>query len=662
VVKIKVIAVSAGKSPSTVLAATYTIDYYQTGTPTFSPGAGTYDAPQSVYINHDAGSTVYYTTDGSDPKLYGTVYDDGPPAVPIDVTASTANPIRAYASLAGYSDSAEATASYIINPAVTGVSPNAASNSETNLFVSIYGARFTAGTTVTFTYGTSTIYPTSMVVVDDTKITCQVDLSGATPAYWNVNVTNPDTGSATLLTGFRIYADPTGVASWWKLSGDPNDYMGVNDGTASGGITYTTDRLGTTNGAAANSSMSEYIQATAVGLPTGSSSRTMMGWFRIDTLHTGENFLFGYGMSGTMFKLYVNSLTNRLTLSEGSDIITGNTVLTPNRWYHAAVTYDQTIGTATLYLDGAIEGTASVTLGTPVSGGTYLFKVPVLFGYLNGALDDVMVLNTVMTQAQVQAVAANGGYLLPPTGLQTWGGASYVYITWDATLNATGYDVYRSTALLTGYTQINTGTVTDTNYTDDTATPGVIYFYKVQAKNTAMTSDLTKAEAGFIGTVTTWTEGFEWGFAGFWDTPGVFTGSAGALFTGTDPVQMNGYSCMKLTSPSTACTGGCGFNESLKLTVTFGTPITLFSMSMYYIYTPGTDAGGNFSVYVNNTDPASAPATGLVPFKEQLKTGGWWQRNLYYLGDHDVNSITLIFYDITDTVEFDADQLVLYFK
>jgi phage-related tail fiber protein len=118
---------------------------------------------------------------------------------------------------------------------------------------------------------------------------------------------------------------------------------------------------------------------------------------------------------------------------------------------------------------------------------------------------------------------------------------------------------------------------------------------------------------------------------------------------------------MKLTS-STSCTGGCGFGESLTLTVTFGTPISVFNLSMYYIFTPGVDAGGNFSVYINNTNPASDPVTGLVPFKETLRTGGWWQRTLSYLGDHDVNTITLVFYDLTDTVEFDTDQLKINYR
>lgn len=657
VVKIKAIAVSSGKCPSTVITATYIIDYYQVGTPTFSvdPATGPFDTPQSVTINHDAGSSVYYTTNGDDPLLFGSLYDDTP------ISVSDTMTINAYAIASGWIDSAVVTGNFLINPAIASINANAASNSETNLFVSINGERFKAGATVALTDGVSTINGTSVNVVDASKITCYVNLSGASTGYWNVNVTNTDTGTATLLTGFRIYADPTGIASWWKLNGDETDSMGVNDGTITGSITYTSDRFGTASGAAVNSTMVSYISATATGLPTGSASRTMMGWFRADSLGAIDSFLFGYGSGTNSCKLYISNIGNRLTFSDnGMDIIAGMTYLQSGRWYHAAVTYDQSIGTVTLYLDGAVEGTTYTTLSTPVSGQMYMFKAGSPTPYLAGALDDVMVLNTAMTQAEVKAVAANSGYLLPPTGLQTWGGASYVYLSWDASLNATEYDVFRSSGLFSTYTQINTGTVTDTNYTDNSVTPGVIYYYKVRAKNAAMTSDLTKAEAGFIGTYTTLTEGFEWLFQAWWDTP-VYTGSTTVVFTSTDPSQAYGNSCMKLTS-ATSCTGGCGFTESLALTVTFGTPISLFNLSMYYIFTPGVDAGGNFSVYINNTDPASDPVTGLVPFKETLRTGGWWQRTLYYLGDHDVNTITLVFYDLTDTVEFDADQLKINYK
>jgi len=662
VVKITAIAVASGKSDSVPLAATYTIDYYQTGTPTFSVPAGSHDEPQSVTISHDPGSTLIYTLDGSDPT------DPMNPNLQTDVNnpviaVDSSMVLTAYAVMSGWRDSEVASASYIINPGIDYINPNAASNNETSLSVLIRGERFDPAATVSLTDGVSTISPLTTSWMDSTALQCTFDLTGATAGYWSLAVTNPDTGTATLVDGFRMYEDPAGIVSWWKLDGDATDSAGPNDGNNSGAVTYALDRFGAAGGAAVNSSMSDYIQATATGLPTGSSPRTMMGWFRIDAMHTGENFLFGYGTGTKYFKIYVNSLTNRLVLSEdGMDILAGTTALTTGRWYHVAATYDGT--TAQLYLDGMAEGSTAATFATSAFA-MYLFKVGALFPWLNGALDDVMVLSTVLSQSEVQQVAANGGYLLPPVNLQ----ASKTYVTqivltWNPMLNATGYDVFRSTSLLGTYTQINAGAVTDATYTDAAVSAGTLYYYKVRAVNSATSSDLTKAEVGYTyGTLTTLTEGFEWTIASWWDvspTQPVVTGSTGASF-GSTPPQYDGYSQMTVAS-STTCTGGCGHTESLALTKTFAAPISYFTLSLYYIFTPGADVGGNFSVYVNNIDPSDDPAYGLAPFAQELKTGGWWQRNLFYMGDNDIDSVTIIFYDLTDTAEFNVDLLKLNYK
>lgn len=664
VVKITAIAVSTGKCDSIPLTVTYTIDYYQTGTPTFSvnPADGPFDTPQSVIISHDPGSTLIYTLDGSDPtdpmnpNLQTTV------STPIiDVSETTV--ITAYAIMSGWRDSAVYSGTFVINPSIDYIDPNAVSNSESNLSALIRGARFDPAATVSLNYGASRIDALTTSWVDSTALQCTFDLTGATTGYWSVTVTNPE-GTTTLVDGFRIYTEPAGIVSWWKLNSNALDSVGPNEGTNSGGVSYTADRFGTAGSAAVNSSMSDYIDATATGLPAGSSPRTMMGWFRLDFIHTGENFLFGYGNGTKYFKIFVNSLTNRLVLSDdGADIVTGNTVLTTGRWYHVAATYDGT--TAKLYLDGMIEGSADATFATSTTA-MYLFKVDALFPWLNGALDDVMVLNTTLTQAEVQQVTANGGYLLPPVNLQaskTF--VNQIVLTWDPVLDATDYDVYRETSLAGAFvTPLNVSPITDATYTDTDISPSTLYFYKVRARNAARTSALTKAEVGYTtGTLTTLTEGFEWVFASWWDiapTQPVVTGSTGASF-GTTPAQYDGNSQMTVAS-ATACTGGCNYTESLALTKTFGTPISYFTLSLYYIYTPGTDVGGNFSVYVNNVDPSDDPANGLVPFAQPLITGGWRQRNLFYIGNNDINSITIIFYDITDTAEFNADLLRLNYK
>jgi sugar lactone lactonase YvrE len=82
-------------------------------TPTFSPVAGTYTGAQSVKImDGTTNSNIYYTTDGSIPTTRSTQY-----AGAISVSASET--INAIAVAPGYTESAVASAAYVINQPVT---------------------------------------------------------------------------------------------------------------------------------------------------------------------------------------------------------------------------------------------------------------------------------------------------------------------------------------------------------------------------------------------------------------------------------------------------------------------------------------------------------------------------------------------------------------
>jgi len=78
-------------------------------TPTFSPAAGSYEGTQNVTISSTSGATIYYTTDGTDPKTSGTKQTY---SAAISVAADMT--IKAYATLTNYDDSDVATAAYTI--------------------------------------------------------------------------------------------------------------------------------------------------------------------------------------------------------------------------------------------------------------------------------------------------------------------------------------------------------------------------------------------------------------------------------------------------------------------------------------------------------------------------------------------------------------------
>jgi hypothetical protein len=79
-----------------------------TGTPTFSPAAGTYSSAQSVKLTDaTAGAVIYYTTNGSTPTTSSTKYTAA-------IAVSSTETIKAIAVAPGYTASAVASATYTI--------------------------------------------------------------------------------------------------------------------------------------------------------------------------------------------------------------------------------------------------------------------------------------------------------------------------------------------------------------------------------------------------------------------------------------------------------------------------------------------------------------------------------------------------------------------
>jgi sugar lactone lactonase YvrE len=105
---IQAYATETGYQQSNYSYANYTLNLPLAPQPVISPGAGNYVGVQSVTITDSApGATIYYTTNESLPTIYSSQYS-GPIAV------TTSETIVAIAVASGYSQSAPASAQYII--------------------------------------------------------------------------------------------------------------------------------------------------------------------------------------------------------------------------------------------------------------------------------------------------------------------------------------------------------------------------------------------------------------------------------------------------------------------------------------------------------------------------------------------------------------------
>jgi hypothetical protein len=88
-------------------------------TPSFSPAGGTFTAPVSVAISTvTAGAQIRYTTDGTTPTASSTLY-----TAPLNIATSTTVQARAFA--AGMTDSAVATAAYVVSTSSGGTTTSA---------------------------------------------------------------------------------------------------------------------------------------------------------------------------------------------------------------------------------------------------------------------------------------------------------------------------------------------------------------------------------------------------------------------------------------------------------------------------------------------------------------------------------------------------------
>jgi peptidoglycan/xylan/chitin deacetylase (PgdA/CDA1 family) len=227
---LKALAVKSGLTNSAVATATYTINTPTAATPTFSPVAGTYTGTQSVTISDTtSGATIYYTTDSSTPTASSTLYAGA-------ISVASSKTIKAIAIATGYTNSAVASAAYVINiPTVA--TPN---------FSPVAGT-YTGTQSVTISCATSgaTIYYTTNggnPTTSSTKYTGAISVT-STKTVKAIAVLSGYANSAIASATYTINAPTAATPTFSPVAGTYTSAQSVtiSDTTSGAKIYYTTD-------------------------------------------------------------------------------------------------------------------------------------------------------------------------------------------------------------------------------------------------------------------------------------------------------------------------------------------------------------------------------------------------------------------------------------
>jgi PKD repeat protein len=274
--------------------------------------------------------------------------------------------------------------------------------------ISVSGGEYSVSTNGGSTWSTfstttpSTISPNNQVKVRQTS---SASNSATTTATLTIGSITKDFSVTTAASG-----DPnaSGLIAWWKAENNIYDSVGGNHGTALNGATYATGKVGQ---AFSFDGVDDYVQVAApVGLPTGSSERTISVWFKTPRdLTSSPNsciIIYGTGEPGKNFSLITNeSAPGKLFFAGNYSDLAGTTTMSPDTWYHGAVTYDGI--TLKLYLNGSLENSAALSLDTVLNGngltiGRYLSDPADIW---EGQIDEVKIYSRALSASEVKNLA-----------------------------------------------------------------------------------------------------------------------------------------------------------------------------------------------------------------------------------------------------------------
>ena len=208
---------------------------------------------------------------------------------------------------------------------------------------------------------------------------------------------NTSISAASLIAFYSFDSVTTDGTGTYPLSGLPSPtYVSGWIGSAISFNAANSERLSTSN------------------LPLSGVSFSIDFWFNALNVSSGWDipFMGQYTAQLQRRSLFLSVYNTALYMGFFADDTFGNTILSPNTWYHAAFTFDSSILQRSIYLNGILDGQGSAagtlqssSQGFTVGGARVGGRVPTFDSYYTGYIDHVTISTRVKSACEIYLAA-----------------------------------------------------------------------------------------------------------------------------------------------------------------------------------------------------------------------------------------------------------------
>lgn len=224
-----------------------------------------------------------------------------------------------------------------------------------------------------------------------------------------------------------------------------------NDLVNNGATEYTADTPFTDSSAAVDleSTESDYLSASDSSSLSITGDMTLELWIKPESTPSSAGLLTKFKFTGSNDRAYLFGLnisgSNRMdfyTSSNGTDQNNANVSWTPSlgTWYHVAVVYDASEGSATFYVNGSQQGTTQTGLHTSVYDSAASFNIGAYnegSNNFDGVIDEARVWNLIRTGTEINdnkniELTGTESGLVAYYPLESLGDLAYIRTTYDS--------------------------------------------------------------------------------------------------------------------------------------------------------------------------------------------------------------------------------------